>query len=134
MNSEAYAVAMRLVELPGGWASIVEYGLTEQQRKALAAAQLQPLQRRCEVIGGFGDWRVHVDYGLVVGGGWFVRGGYLARRTADLCPKKFRDFLYAGPLPDVVLLRADGVKRLLRSPTADWSALWSELRKNGDEK
>lgn len=135
MNREAYALAMRLVDLPGGWAILTEYDLTERQREALASLKMPPLRRRCEIVGGFDDWRVHADFGLGLGAGgeWSRRGGYLARRTPDLCRRKFRDFLSTGPLPDAALIRPDRLDRLLRTPTADWGAFWSELRKVRDE-
>lgn len=134
MNREAFEVLMYLADLPGGWAVVVQYDLTEQHREAQAAAQLQPLRKRCEVVGGFDDWRLHADFVLAVGSDeWILRGGYLARRPPELCRRDFRNWLNSKPLPDAVLLRAEECRRLLSRPAAAWGSAWEDLRRGGTE-
>jgi hypothetical protein len=126
----AYDLLMFFPQQPGGWGALVEYDLSEAQREALTRASLLPLSKRCELVGGFDEWRLHVDYVLAVGSSdWVLRSGCFSRRSSDITPIEFRDWLRSRTIPDTILLRAAEVGALMKTPPSAWEDAWVKLRK-----
>lgn len=125
MHLLSYEIGLKWIG-PGRWCFLWEYLLSDKQRKAQRRSEVQELQRRCELVCGSDDWRLHVDFGLPQSEDWQFRNALLARRPANVSTKEWVDWMRSRIVPECVSIEATELVRFVDAEPADWSVLWDE--------
>lgn len=119
---------MSLARRPGGYALLYEYDVSRRAQAVQQKRGLCPATARSELVGGYDNWRLQVDF-WKQRGEWKVSRALLARRPDSVDVDEFRDWLNERFVPDVVFLVKADVKRILTLPPIEWEAVWLTARR-----